>query len=144
DRAAIEIGCHAARLPQDQQRPGEIEGAHRGRRELKGDATGRRMAEVQRGRAELADLLGFRQDCCRPPSGVGAGRRIDLDQGDGAAVEGRYRGAERLTLVKGAPARERMELLAAYQILHVAEPNIPKSVTLRDGQYDGIVWQPHL
>jgi len=37
-----------------------------------------------------------------------------------------------------------MELLAAHQILHVAEPNIPKSVTLRDGQYDGIVWQPHL
>src|SRR5439155_171576 len=81
----------------------------------------------------------FRGSSIRRPAFRAAARRRD-----GAAVEGRDRRAERLTLVKGAPARERMELLAAHQILHVAEPNIPKSVTLRDGQYDGIVWQPHL
>ena len=43
----------------------------------------------------------------------------------------------------GASARGRVELLAAHQVLHIAEPNVLKSVTLRDGQHDGIVWQPH-
>src|SRR5207302_177781 len=143
ERPAIEIRCHATGLPQDTQRPGQVEGPHRGRRHLECDPTGGGVAEIQRGGAELPDFLRPRQDGCRPLAGIGAGRGIDLDQRDRPPVEGWGRRAQRLTLVKGPTAGVGVELLAAHQVLHVAEPNISKSVTLRDGQHDGIVWQPH-
>ena len=37
-----------------------------------------------------------------------------------------------------------MELVAGYQVLDVAETDVPESVTLSDGQHHRIVRQSHL
>src|SRR5207237_7679662 len=78
-----------------------------------------------------------------PLPGFDATRRIDLDHGNGRSVKrGRIR-AQRLTVAEGATARHGMELVAGGQVLDITEPHVLKSVTLRGGEHDRIVWQSH-
>src|SRR5256885_11687984 len=143
-RPAAEVGGGPAGFAENEERPREIERSHWGGRYLEGDPTGRGVTEVERRRAELTNLFRMREDRRGLFPRLDAGRRIELDEGDGPSVKGRWRGPQRLTPVKGARSGDGVVFVAAHQVLDIAEADVGDPVTLSESQHDRIVRQPHL
>src|ERR1700726_4152417 len=108
--ASVVVGRYAARLIEDQQRPGEVEGANRRGRCLERDPAGGGVAEVQRGGAKLADFLRLGEDGRGPLPRFDAAWGVEGNHWDKSTVKGGRARLQRHAISKGAPAMDGVEL----------------------------------